>query len=29
MLEHLPDAEEYKTAADHLRKVAAECGVSL
>lgn len=29
MLEHLPDAEEYKAAADHLRKVASEIGVSL
>jgi len=28
MLEHLPNAEEYRLAAEHLRRVAAEAGVS-
>jgi hypothetical protein len=29
MLEHLPDAEEYKLAADHIRNVAAGEGIDL
>lgn len=29
MLEHLPDAENYRLAAEHLRKVARQVGVSL
>jgi len=29
MLEHLPNAEEYAAAADHIRRIAAEAGIDL
>ena len=29
MLEHLPNAEEYSAAADHIRQIAAQGGIAL